>query len=86
MQTVLLMWGASQRDMEVAAKILSQVCLAHQGRQGTTIAVLSQLEKLEMESHFRRVLPEASRMGTRLVFRQGACPLGRCSLRVQSRC
>lgn len=27
MQTVLLMWGASQRDIEMAAKILSQVCV-----------------------------------------------------------
>ena len=28
LQTVLLMWGASQHDMEMAVKVLSQVCNA----------------------------------------------------------
>lgn len=74
-QVVLLLWGVSQRDMEMAAKILSQICLAHESSQGTTIAVLSQREKLDMEAHFRRVLPDALRFGSRLVFRQGTCPL-----------
>ena len=82
-QVVLLMWGESQRDMEMAAKILSQVCLAYQGDRGTTVAVLSQLEKLAMESHFRRVLPDASRLGSRPVFRQGVrpCACGRVCVR-----
>ena len=71
LQVVLLMWGVSQRDMEMAAKILSQVCLAHRSSQGTTVAVLSQLEKFDMESHFRRVLPDAARFGCRWAFRQG---------------
>ena len=52
-----------------------QVCLAHQGRGGTTVAVLSQREKLAMEGHFRRVLPAPARLGTRLVFRQGGHPV-----------
>ncbi|KAK9800732.1 hypothetical protein WJX73_002178 [Symbiochloris irregularis] len=74
--TVLLMWGASQRDIEMTAKILSQVCLAHQGGGGTTVAVLSQRAKLEMEQLFRRVLPTHARLGTRLVFRQGSPLVG----------
>ncbi len=50
---LVLGWCNSQRDLEVVWKILEQQCYAHRHAGGTVVVVLTQREKLEMESLFR---------------------------------
>ncbi|GBF91919.1 hypothetical protein Rsub_04643 [Raphidocelis subcapitata] len=69
---LILSWCASQRDLEVVRKVLSQLCLAYRAEGGTTIVVMSQRSKLEMESMALRDVPPPARFGTRVVFRQGS--------------
>ncbi len=72
MQMLLLGWCASQRDLEVIRKILQQVCAAYGPEGGTTVVVLTQRSKLEMEATFGHSIPEARRQGSRFIFRQGS--------------
>ncbi|KAI8477171.1 MAG: hypothetical protein J3K34DRAFT_515852 [Monoraphidium minutum] len=69
---LVLGWCASQRDLEMAVKVVGQICRAYAVEGGTTVVVMSQREKLEQEELFRRAIPERERRGTRLVFRQGS--------------
>ncbi len=48
------------------------MCVAYKPEGGTTVVVLSQRSKLEMEATFWRCLPATQRHGTKLVFRQGS--------------
>lgn len=52
-QYLVLGWGVSQGDQEVIIKMVSQLCYAARPEGGTTIVVLTQKEKLEMEELFR---------------------------------
>jgi hypothetical protein len=72
MQVLILSWCVSQRDLEVVRKVLSQLCLAYRAEGGTTVVVMSQRSKLEMESMATRDIPPAARYGTSIVFRQGS--------------
>jgi len=55
----------------VSLASVAQVCIAYAPEGGTTVVVLCQRPKLQMEETFWRTLPEERRHGTRLVFRQG---------------
>lgn len=81
MQILVLGWCTSQRDVEVIRKVLQQICVAHAPEGGTTVVVLTQRSKLEMETAFWSCLPQAKRHGTKLVFRQGS-PLVPSDLRL----
>ena len=48
---------------------LCQICWAYRGEGGRTVVVLCAREKLDMETTFRRVMPESSHYGSRFVFR-----------------
>lgn len=52
-QYLVLGWCKSQRDLEVVMKVLSQVCQAYRMDGGTTVVVMTQRAKLEMEQTFR---------------------------------
>lgn len=52
-QYLVLGWGVSQGDQEVIIKLVSQLCYSARSEGGTTIVVLTQKEKLEMEDLFR---------------------------------
>lgn len=69
---LILGWCKSQRDLETVRKILQQLCLAYSSEGGTTVVVLTQREKLEMEAIFRRAVPDEERCGTKFVFRYGS--------------
>lgn len=56
-QYLVLGWGVSQGDEEVIIKLVSQLCCAARSEGGTTIVVLTQKEKLEMEELFRSGAP-----------------------------
>ena len=50
-----------------------QLCQAHRNEaQKHVIVVMSRRPKLEMEETYRTIIPEADRLGTRFVFRQGS--------------
>ena len=49
-----------------------QVCLAYRNGEAKVVVVLCQREKLEMETTFRRIIPESQRFSTQFVFRQGS--------------
>ena len=53
-------------------RMLEQACLAYRNDGGRVIVVLSQRSKLEMESSFRRSIPESERHKSQFVFRQGS--------------
>lgn len=53
-------------------RVLEQACLAYRNDGGRVIVVLSQRSKLEMESSFRRSIPESERHKSQFVFRQGS--------------
>lgn len=69
---LILAWGSSQKDLEQIMKILHQICCAYRNDGGTTVVVLTQREKLEMEQAGRKYLPMDLRHGTQFVFRQGS--------------
>ncbi|KAG2488131.1 hypothetical protein HYH03_013277 [Edaphochlamys debaryana] len=69
---LVLAWCKGQRDFEVLTKLLFQLCQAYRADGGTVVVVLTERPKLEMEAHFRQVLPEPQRLGTRFVFRSGS--------------
>eukprot|EP00891_Asterochloris_glomerata_P004631 jgi/Astpho2/4631/Aster-x0209 len=69
---LVLGYGENQRDEEVIWKVLSQVCLAYRNGEAKVVVVLCQREKLEMETTFRRIIPESQRFSTQFVFRQGS--------------
>ncbi|KIY99118.1 hypothetical protein MNEG_8845, partial [Monoraphidium neglectum] len=69
---LILSWCTSQRDLEVVRKVLAQACLAFRPEGGTTVVVMSQRSKLEMESLAARDIPPSARHGTKIVFRQGS--------------
>lgn len=59
-------------DNSEPAHVLEQACLAYRNDGGRVIVVLSQRSKLEMESSFRRSIPESERHKSQFVFRQGS--------------
>lgn len=52
LQLVVLMWGTSQRDVEVTQTILQQACVAFAAEGGRAVVVLSHKPKVEMEEFF----------------------------------
>ena len=52
-QYLVLAWAVSQRDLELLIKLVGQLCSSAAAEGGTTIVVLTQREKLEMEELFR---------------------------------
>ncbi|CAG9465137.1 unnamed protein product [Pedinophyceae sp. YPF-701] len=61
----------SQIDIAMLYKLLVELCLAYRATGGRPIVVLSHKPKLEIEQQFDSILPQASRFGSTLVFRQG---------------
>ena len=55
MQYLVLGWAVAQRDLEVIIKVVGQLCSSARSQGGTTIVVLTQREKLDMEELFRLV-------------------------------
>lgn len=55
-QLVVLMWGTSQRDVEVTQTILQQACVAFAAEGGRAVVVLSHRPKVEMEEFFMYVV------------------------------
>lgn len=53
MQYLVLGWAVAQRDLEVIIKVVGQLCSSARSEGGTTIVVLTQREKLDMEQLFR---------------------------------
>lgn len=53
LQYLVLGWADSQSDQEVIIKLVGQLCSSARAEGGTTIVVLTQREKLEMEDLFR---------------------------------
>lgn len=82
---LILSWCKSQRDVEMVRKVLEQYCLAHKPTGGTTIVVMTQRQKLEMEALLWRCLPAAKRFGTKIVIRQGS-PLIPSDLKMVAAC
>jgi hypothetical protein len=54
-QCLILGWCQSQRDLVVVMSLVNQVIAAYAFQGGTTIVVMTQREKLEMEDLFRCV-------------------------------
>lgn len=53
LQYLVLGWASSQSDQEVIIKLVGQLCYSARAEGGTTIVVLTEREKLEMEELFR---------------------------------
>eukprot|EP00884_Botryococcus_braunii_P022121 jgi/Botrbrau1/8593/Bobra.0380s0014.1 len=68
---LVLGWCDTQRDLEMVQKIVQQTCAAFEDEGPNVIVVMTQRDKLFMESYFRRMLPMHERRGMQLVIRQG---------------
>eukprot|EP00892_Ulva_mutabilis_P004075 jgi/Ulvmu1/2039/UM120_0035.1 len=66
---LLLAFGRSPRDREMLLTVTRQICHAYKDVGGTTVVILTETPKLEIQRWFSTMLEDT--LGSRLVFRQG---------------